>query len=122
MCQCSKASRAQNRRRHAVPEDESVGDLVTIDHASASLLIKGLGGERELLTFYDLAIGYMGSYPVASKSLEKVLGSLVIVLGHKMAKPCYSDLAPAFVSAVLSLPGPAACTGLAFRESRRPTR
>lgn len=34
----------------------------------------------------ELATSYMGAHPVASTSVEKVLGSLVKFLGHQMAK------------------------------------
>lgn len=89
VCKDIVVSRRQNRRRVEVPEYMPFGDMITICHINTNALIhNGLCGERKVLVVSDLATGYLGAFPVLSKTSERVG---VVILGAVLGtRPCAS--------------------------------
>lgn len=75
--------------------------MLTMDHVNANSLVHtGLAGDKELLVVSHLAIGYLGAYPVGSKTSERVLMTLTHFLGHDRPREFYTDRPPELIADV----------------------
>lgn len=79
ICKDTAVRKKRTRRRAVVPEFHSIGGMLAMGHVNDNALIHiGLGGECEVLAVSDLATDILGAFPVACKTAERVLSSLVM--------------------------------------------
>ena len=82
ICQRTKITRAQCRRRKGVPRADNFGDLITADHKVLSDNCESRNNHRYAVVVQDLATQWIQAYPCKNKNftgnpekLAKVLGA-----------------------------------------------